>query len=234
VHPRREAAGRRRTLIGARDRLIRLRKDLEGHVRGVLKTFGIRMTGVSRARSRAAFREQLTAAGAHDPVLASLAEAFIPAHEKLCAAARALDGELRAIAGQSALARRLMTVPGVGPVAALGFIATVDDASRFRKAADVGAFLGLTPRRYQSGETDRSGRISKCGDSAMRALLFEAATCLIRHVKRFSALKSWAVRLVGRKGFKKAAVAAARKIAVILLTIWRDGTEFEWTREAKA
>ena len=234
VHPRREAADRLRTLIGARDRLIRLRRDLEGHVRGVLKTFGIRMTGISRARSRAAFREQLTAAGAHDPVLATLAEAFIPAHERLCGATEALDDDLRAIAKESPLARRLMTVPGVGVVVALGFIATVDDASRFRKATDVGAFLGLTPRRYQSGEIDRTGRISKCGDTAMRALLFEAATCLIRHVKRFSALKSWAVRLAGRKGFKKAAVAAARKIAVILLTIWRDGTEFEWAKEAKA
>ena len=130
----------------------------------------------------------------------------------------------------------------MGPIVSLGFIATVDDASRFRKAADVGAFLGLTPTRfmgrYQSGETDRTGRISKCGDTAMRALLFEAATCLIRHVKRFSLLKSWAKlldgRLAGRKGFKKAAVATARKIAVIPLAIWRDGTEFEWTREAKA
>ncbi len=117
---------------------------------------------------------------------------------------------------------------------ALGFIATIDDASRFRKVADVGAFLGLTPRRYRSGEIDRAGRISKCGDTAMRALLYEAASCLIRHVKRFSALKSWAVRLAGRKGFKKAAVAAARKIAVILLTIWRDGTAFASTKEARA
>lgn len=234
VHVRSENADRLRTLIGARDRLIRLRKDLEGHVRGVLKTFGIRMAGVSQSRSRAGFREQLATAGEIDPVLAIMAETFMPVHETLCTAAEALEGELRAIARESPLARRLMTVPGVGPMVSLGFIATVDDATRFRKATDVGAFLGLTPRRYQSGETDRSGRISKCGDTAMRALLFEAAACLIRQVKGFSPLKSWAVRLAGRKGFKKAAVATARKIAVILLTIWRDGTEFEWAKEAKA
>lgn len=234
VHVRSENADRLRTLIGARDRLIRLRKDLEGHVRGVLKTFGIRMAGVSQSRSRAGFREQLAAAGKNDPVLAIVAETFMPVHETICAAAGALEDELRAIARESPLARRLMTVPGVGPIVSLGFIATVDDASRFGKATDVGAFLGLTPRRYQSGEIDRTGRISKCGDTAMRALLFEAAACLIRQVKRFSTLKSWAVRLAGRKGFKKAAVATARKIAVILLTIWRDGTEFEWTKEAKA
>ena len=131
-------------------------------------------------------------------------------------------------------ARRLMTIPGVGPVNALGFIALVDDPDRFSRTSDMGAFLGLTPKRHQSGEVDWSGRVSKCGDGTMRGLLFEAASCVIRQVKRFSALKSWAVRLAGRKGFKKAAVATARKIAVILLTIWKDGTEFEWTKEAKA
>ena len=141
------------------------------------------------------------------------------------------DDELQAIARDSELARRLMTVPGVGPIVALGFIATVDDVSRFAKATDVGAYLGLTPRRYQSGEMDYSGRISKRGDSAMRALLYEAASALITRVRRFSPLKSWAVRLAARKGFKKAAVATARKIAVVMLRLWRDGTTFAWTKE---
>jgi len=98
-----------------------------------------------------------------------------------------------------------MTIPGVGPIVSLSFIALVDDANRFRKSADIGAFLRLTPRRYQSGEMDYSGRISKC----------------------------WAVKLVGRKGFKKAAVATARKLAVLMLTIWKDGTEFDWKKEAR-
>ncbi len=234
VHVRSEAADRLRTLIGARERLIRLRKDLEGHVRGVLKTFGIRLEPVTAARERASFREQLAAAGERDPVLAILAESFAPAHQTLCIAASAIEDELRAIGKESPLARRLMTVPGVGPLVALGFIATIDKARRFRRASDVGAFLGLTPRRYQSGETDYSGRISKCGSTPMRTLLFEAAACLIRQVKRFSPLKSWAVRLAARKGFKKAAVATARKIAVILHCIWVDGTEFEWTRTKEA
>jgi transposase len=234
VHVRSEAADRLRTLIGARDRLIRLRKDLEGHVRGVLRTFGIRLQPVSGARHRAGFREQLAETGADDPVLAILAESFVPAHETLCRAAAAVETELHAIGRQIPLARRLMTVPGVGTMVALSFIATIDDTDRFRRASDVGAFLGLTPRRYQSGETDYSGRISKCGDASMRTLLFEAAACLIRQVRRFSPLKAWAVRLAARKGFKKAAVATARKIAVILHCIWRDGTEFAWTKEARA
>lgn len=96
-----------------------------------------------------------------------------------------------------------MTIPGIGPIVGLSFIAHMDDATRFRKTADVGAFLGLTPRRHQSGEVDYSGRISKCGDVQMRGLLFEAATSLIRLVKRFSPLKACAERLTARTGFKK-------------------------------
>ncbi|GMG85567.1 IS110 family transposase [Paralimibaculum aggregatum] len=224
VHVRSIVSDRLRTLIGARERLGRLRKDLESHVRGVLKTFGVQLEPVKTARHRAA-------AGELEPVLAILAETFSPAHKALCTATAAIEEELRAIAKESPLARRLMTVPGVGALVALGFIATVDDASRFRKASDIGAFLGLTPRRYQSGDTDRSGRISKCGSGAMRSLLYEAATSLICHVTRFSSLKSWAMRLAARKGYKKAAVATARKIAVVLHCIWVDGTEFEWTKK---
>ncbi|SIT12224.1 Transposase IS116/IS110/IS902 family protein [Roseivivax lentus] len=127
-----------------------------------------------------------------------------------------------------------MTIPGVGPVNALSFIALVDDPTRFSRGSDVGAFFGLTPKRHQSGEIDWSGRVSKCGDSAMRGLQFEAASCVIRQVKRFSTLKSWAVRLAGRRGFRKAAVATARKIAVLMLTLWKNGTDYQWTKEATA
>jgi len=232
VHVRSQAADRLRTLIGARERLIRLRKDMEGHIRGILKTWGIRMTGIGQGRLRQGFRDQLAVAGEADPVLAVIAGGFIATHESLCSAAQSLENEIKALAKASPLAQRLMTIPGVGPMVSLSFIALVDDAGRFRKAADVGAFLGLTPRRYQSGEMDYSGRISKCGDVQMRSLLYEAAGCLIHQVKRFPTLKLWAVRLVGRKGFKKAAVATARKLAVLMLTIWKDGTEFEWKKEA--
>jgi transposase len=234
VHVRSEEADRLRTLIAARERLIRLRKDLEGHVRGILKTYGVRMSAVGQGRLRERFREQLAAAGETDPTLAVIADTFCTAHETLCAAAEALTDDLKAIAKESTLAGRLMTVPGVGPIVALNFIALVDNPVRFRKVSDVGAFLGLTPRRYQSGEADWSGRISKCGDAQMRSLLFEAANSLICRVKRFSSLRSWAMRLAGRKGFKKAAVATARKIAVLMLTLWRNETEFQATRQAEA
>jgi len=234
VHIKSAASDHLRVLLGARERLIEIRKDIEAQVRGVLKTYGIRLGPMTQGRQRASFREQVKAAVVGIPALERLAETLLTVHEVACAEAVALYNELVAIARDSALARRLRTVPGVGPIVALSFIATVDDVSRFAKAVDVGPYLGLTPRRHQSGEVDYSGRISKRGDATMRKLLYEAASVLINRVQRFSPLKAWAVRLVARKGFKKAAVAAARKIAVVMLRLWRDGTTFAWSTEEMA
>jgi hypothetical protein len=130
--------------------------------------------------------------------------------------------------------RRLMTVPGVGAVVAITFTSAVDDPARFRRSKDVGAHFGLTPRKYQSGETDRTGRISKAGDAMARSMLFEAANAALTRVARFSALKAWAVRIAGRHGMAKAKVALARKLAVVLHRMWMDGTEFRWGREPAA
>ncbi len=234
VHIRSEESDRLRSLIGARERLIRLRKDLEGHIRGMLKTFGIRMIGIGQGQQRQGFRDQLALAGETDPVLRAIADGFIAAHTTLCQATADIDRSLKAKSKSHPITRRLMTIPGVGPIVSLSFVALVDDPTRFSKTSDVGAFLGLTPRRHQSGEMDWSGRVSKCGDAAMRGLLFEAASCVISQVKRFSALKSWAVRLAGRRGFHKAAVATARTIAVLMRTLWKTKTDYQWTQEATA
>jgi transposase len=225
VYIKSEMSDQLRLLLGARDRMIRIRQDIEAQARGVLKTYGIRLG------RRAGFREQLRSAASGEPILEQVAASLIAVHDVACAQAAAIEEDLMALARDSALARRLMSVPGVGPIVSLSFIAAIDDASRFTRASDVGAYLGLTPRRYQSGEIDYSGRISKRGNAAMRILLFEAANVLITRVRRFSPLKAWAVRLAARKGFKKAAVATARKIAVVMLRLWRDGTTFAWTKE---
>lgn len=232
VYIKSEASDRLRLLLGARERMIRIRQDIEAQARGVLKTYGIRLGTVTQSQNRAGFRDQFKIVTEGDPILEAVAASLIAVHEVACAEAAAIEDELMILARDSALARRLMTVPGVGPIVALNFIAAIDDAERFARASDVGAYLGLTPRRYQSGEIDYSGRISKRGNAAMRTLLFEAANVLITRVRRFSPLKAWAARLAARKGFKKAAVAAARKIAVVLLRLWRDGTTFAWTKEA--
>ena len=121
-----------------------------------------------------------------------------------------------------------MTAPGVGPITALCFLVTIDDPTRFKKSRSVGAYVGLTTRRYASGEIDWTGRISKCGDAMLRSYLYEAANVLLTRVAKWSALKAWGMRLAKRSGLRKAKVAVARKLAVILHRMWIEGTEFNW------
>ncbi|MCK1719881.1 transposase [Bradyrhizobium sp. 141] len=149
-------------------------------------------------------------------------------HENVCQQQNKFDDQVRRLAKQDETTRRLMTVPGVGVVTALTFRHTIDDPSRFRSASTVGAYLGLTPRRNQSGETDTNGKISRWGDRLLRTSLFEAATVLLYRTKKWSCLKAWGIKLAKRIGMKKAKVAIARKIAVILHCIWVDGTSFQW------
>jgi transposase len=122
---------------------------------------------------------------------------------------------------------------GSGAIVAMTFKAAVDDPSRFRRSRDVGAHFRLTPKRYQSGEVDRSGHISKTGDTQVRTALFEAAHVMLLRVQRFSALKAWALRVARAPGLKRAKVALARQLAVVLHRLWVDGTEFRWGREAE-
>ena len=126
-----------------------------------------------------------------------------------------------------------MTIPGVGPVVSLTYRATVDVPARFRKSKSVGAVFGLTCSRYQSGEVDWSGKISRCGDEMMRVMLYEAAQSMM-HSKKWCWLKAWAMQIARRRGMKKAVVALARRLAVIMHRMWVDGTEFRWTREQNA
>jgi transposase len=144
-----------------------------------------------------------------------------------------LHRRLLAIVREDEVCRRLMTTPGVGPVVALTYRATVDLPARFRKSKSVGAVFGLTCSRYQSGETDWSGRISRCGDEMMRVMLYEAAQSMM-HSRKWSWLKAWAMQIARRRGMKKAIVALARRLAVIMHRIWVAGTEFRFTREQAA
>ena len=141
-----------------------------------------------------------------------------------------LDRKVMKLARRDAQVQRFMTVPGVGPITALAFKATIDDPARFARSRSVGAYVGLTSRRHASGEIDWSGRISKCGDAMLRSYLFEAAGVLLTRVPKWSTVKAWGVRLAKRNGLSKAKVAVARKLAVILHRMWIDGTEFNWSR----
>jgi transposase len=144
-----------------------------------------------------------------------------------------LHRRLLAIVRDDEVCRRLMTVPGVGPVVALTYRATIDVPARFRNSKAVGAVLGLTPSKYQSGEINRTGAISRCGDEMMRVMLYEAAQSML-NTNKWSWLKAWAMKIAKHRGKKKAIVALARRLAVIMHRIWVDGTEFRWTREVEA
>jgi transposase len=167
-----------------------------------------------------------------DHPLHAVIDPLLVIHEQVCQQQGKFDDEVRRLAKSDETTRRLMTVPGIGVVTALTFRHTIDDPSRFQLASTVGAYLGLTPRR-QSGEIDMNGKISRWGDRLLRTYLFEAATVLLYRTKKWSSLKAWGLRLAKRIDMKKAKVAIARKMAVILHCIWVDGTSFEWG-QAKA
>src|SRR3954469_19012036 len=145
-----------------------------------------------------------------------------------------LTKQVLGLARNAEVCRRLMTVPGVGPITALAFRATIDQPNRFRRSRDVGAHLGLTPRRYQSGETDVQGGISRCGDELARTALYEAAHSLLIRSSKWSTLRAWGMAVAKRRGMARARVAVARKLAVILPRLWADGSEFRWGKQATA
>jgi transposase len=230
VHCKSLPAQETRALLTARKLLQSKRLDVELSLRGVLRGFGLKV-GPTTARSFAARVRELVEG---HPTLAAVAGALLAAREALGEQLRGLEKRLRDQAREDERARLLTTAPGVGVIVALTFVAAVDDPARFRSSKAVGAHFGLTPRRYQSGETDVAGRISKAGDAGVRTMLYEAANVILTKPVKGSALKSWAARLAARAGMRKAKVALARKLAVVLHRMLADGTPFAATKAAAA
>jgi transposase len=168
------------------------------------------------------------------PALIAVVEPLLIAREAIAQQIADLDRKVMRLARNDAQVRRFMTTPGIGPITALCYLATIDDPTRFNKSRNVGAYIGLMTRRYASGETDWTGRISKCGDAMLRSYLFEAADVLLTRVAKWSALKAWGMRIAKRSGIRKAKVAVARRLAVILRRMWIDGTEFNWSSKEAA
>jgi len=195
-----------------------------------LRNFGLKVGVVGTVKFEARIRELVE--NVSDLVV--LVEPLLLVRRVLREQIGILHRRLLVIVRDDDVCRRLMTVPGVGPVVALTYRATVDVPARFRNSKSVGAVFGLTCSRYQSGQVDRNGRISRCGDEMMRAMLYEAAHIMLVRSTKWSWLKAWAMQIAKRRGIKKAIVALARRLAVIMHRIWVDGTEFRWTREAAA
>ena len=224
-----EAAQVQRMLIKARTHLVRQRRDTENAIRGFLRALGIRFakgSGKLAGRVREALEERPDLKVMIEPLLASV--------EALKTQIKRLDEDVVLEARGSPACRLLMTVGGVGPITALAFAATIDDAARFAKSRAVGAYLGLTSRRFQSGEMDYSGRISKHGDAMLRSLLYEAANSMLTVVRRAHPLKDWARRIRKRSSHKKACVALARKLAVIMHRMLITGEAFRWPEKKGA
>jgi transposase len=203
---------------------------IENDLRGTLRNFGLKVGVVGTVKFEARIKELVE----NLPDLVILVEPLLLVRRVVREQIGILHRRLLVIVRDDDVCRRLMTVPGVGPVVALTYRVTVDVPVRFRNSKAVGAAFGLTPSKYQSGESDRTGGISRCGDDMMRTMLYEAAQSMLFHSSKWSWLKAWAMKVARQRGMKKAIVALARRLAVVMHRIWVDGTDFRWTREVAA
>ena len=222
VHVKSLPAHAVRALIIARKKLVGQRVTLENQIRGLAVVFGVRLPrGLSPA-----FIEQALRASEGIIGLSVAMRGLITARDAVLAAVGAIDADIKKMVRASDACRRLMTIPGVGQLTALAFTAAVDDPERFKRSRDIGAYLGLVPRRYQSGEVDYTGSISKCGDRRVRTLLYEAANVMLTRYKGPLKLKDWALAIANRSTMRKARIALARRLAIIMHAMLRHGTEF--------
>ncbi|QND37702.1 IS110 family transposase (plasmid) [Rhizobium leguminosarum bv. viciae] len=227
VHVKTLTSQKRRALLTARSLLQEKAVAFENDMRGLLRNFGLKVGEVSGGRFEERIRELVEA----DPDLAEIMEPLLAGRRKLREEFAKLDKKVLREAKHDEVCKRLMTVPGVGPVVSLAYVSTIDIPSRFRNSRAVGAVLGLTPVLNQSGESKRVGHVSLCGDAMMRKLLYEAAQSMLTRVVKWCWLKAWAMNIARRHGKKKASVALARRLAVVMHRMWVDGSEFRWTRE---
>ena len=228
VHVKTLRSQKLRTLLTHRKLLQSKAIAVENDLRASLRNFGLKVGVVGTVKFETRIEELVE----NIPDLVALVEPMLVVRRVLRQQINILHRRLLAIVRDDEVCRRLMTVPGVGPVVALTDRATVDVPARFRKSKSVGAVFGLTCSRDQSGERDRPGAISRCGDEMMRAMLYEAAQAMLLRSAKWSWLKAWAMQIARRRGMKRAIVALARRLAVIMHRIWIDGTEFRWTKEA--
>ena len=227
VHVKSQATHKLRALLRSREMLVTSRVSLDNHLRGILKAFGLKVGKVAVGRFEQRVRELVEDDGILEQVVGAILRVRREVLERLDDLHRMVLATVKA----DPVCRLLMSVPGVGPVTALAFRTAVEDPTRFAKSSLVGTHFGLTPRKYASGETDRNGGISKCGDRMVRSLLCEAANVLLTRVQRWSWLKRWGVEVARRRGKLRAQVAVARRLAVIMHRMWVDGTTFRWTRD---
>ena len=227
VHCKSVSAQETRTLLSARKTLQQALVNIELSVRGMLRNFGLKMGTVTKISFDARVRELIEG----NSILQASVEPVLRARTVLREEYTVLENLIRDLARADPVCNLMMTMPGVGAVVALTVRSAIDDPGRFRSSKDVGPWVGLTPRRNQSGEKDVVGSITKAGDVALRVALFQAATVMLSRGKN-NWLTAWALRVAQRRGTKRATVALARRIGVVLHRMWVDETEFCYTRAA--
>jgi transposase len=230
VHVKTQLAQEQRMLLTSRKLLQRKLLDVECDLRGTLRNFGLKVGVVTTGKFEARIRELVMGL----PRLALIVEPLLVVRRAMRQQFVVLHKMVLDTVRHDSVCRRLMTAPGVGVVVALTYRATVDQPQRFVHSRAVGAHVGLTPRRHQSGEIDYDGGISKSGDAMLRTMLYEAAQSLLTHTDKWSWLKAWGLRVAQRRGMRRAIVAVARRLAVVLHRMWVDGTEFRWSNSATA
>src|SRR6476660_4506939 len=223
VHVKSLPAHAIRSLIIARKKLVGQRVTLENQIRGLTIVFGVRLP---RALSPAFIDQALRASEGINGLSVAM-RGLVAARTAVLADIVAIDADMKKMIRASDACRRLMTIPGVGQLTALAFSAAIDNPERFKRSRDIGAYLGLVPRRYQSGEVDYTGSISKCGDKRVRTLLYEAANVMLTRYKGPLKLKDWAFAIAKRSTMHKARIALARRLAIIMHAMLRYGTEFK-------
>jgi transposase len=223
VHCKSIGAQETRAVLTARKLVQSKRRDIENSLRGILRGFGLKVGPTTPKRFAARIGELVTG----HPALEAIATSLLAVHDVLLREFNGFERRVRTMARSDARARLLMSTPAVGPIVALTYSAAIDDPARFKSSKTAGAHFGLTPKKYQSGQTDYTGRISKIGDAAVREALYQAAhVMLVKPVKGCPQLKSWAMRIARRAGMGKAKVALARKLAVVMHRMLADGKTF--------
>lgn len=225
VHVKTIESQRVRTLLSARKVCQNKMIDIEISIRGMLRNFGLKV-GVT---SKKTYEDRIHVLIATDRFLQTAIEPLLTARRAIREQFGVLHKAMLAIAREDGVCQRLMTAPGIGPLVALTYKSSIDIPQRFRQSKAVGAHIGLTPKQYQSGDTDVMGRISKCGDRELRTALVESAFVLLTVTRRKSALKTWGLNLAKRRGIQKAAIAVARRMSAILHRMWIDETNFRWS-----
>jgi transposase len=229
VHVKSMESHRVRALLASRKAVLAKCIDLEQEIRGIFKVYGIKLPP---RLGHGAFDPKVRPLIEADEVLSLSLLPLLDARLVLYRTFRELDNRTRKLAQSDPICQRFMTAPGVGFVTALTFKAGVDDPTRFKHSRTVAAHFGLTPRRFQSGELDLEGHISRCGDASVRSTLYTAANAMLTRSSKWSSLKAWGMKLAKSRGHRRAVIAVARKLAVILHRMWIDDTQFRWGTEA--